>query len=593
MLHHPWRALTDLYYDDCDEEIKTTYYSVYGNCVVWHNHEKDSLDDEDKTFSFNDTSTQGDENNAHREAQDIDASFAELAQGLPNAAGDNVDEADRLGWRDVDDVDWMPCVAHEQINMDFWKEAKGGVSEDYDLDDVQGDYYGLGLKQKLAYDIIINFAEIWMKAQRFPGSLAAPGLLLMHVDGQGGTGKTHVVRLISQRMKQLAEQYGVIGEIVRRAAPTGVAAFNINGRTLHSLFRLPIKTKKYENLTLENKRYLQNHFKDVGFLIIDEKSMIGLRILYFLDRRLREIFPDVDEDFGGINVILMGDFYQLPTVGETPLYFSTKVNDPVITQGQRLYRRFNETITLDVVKRQAGLDSRAVAFRECLDRLRIDQITIRDWELLSTRVQTQILDAKKAKFDSAIRLFGTKEKVRIYNHTKLRDLSVPVVNITASHTGHKKAVDVSTEEAGNLQPILSVSINATVMLRENLWVSKGLVNGRTGFVRNVVWGGHVTSPRIESPDMLLLYIPGYNGPCYKEVNGEKLVPIYQSKREFMYRGHQACTRTQFPVVLAYAMTVHKSQGLSIDKAVLNITDREFVPGLTYVAVSRVRSLSGL
>jgi hypothetical protein len=213
--------------------------------------------------------------------------------------------------------------------------------------------------------------------------------------------------------------------------------------------------------------------------------------------------------------------------------------------------------------------------------------------LLSTRVQTQILDAKKAKFDSAIRLFGTKEKVRVYNHTKLRDLSVPVVNITASHTGHKKAVEVSTEEAGNLQPILSVSINATVMLTENIWVTKGLVNGRTGFVRDIVWGGHVTSPRIESPDILLLYIPGYNGPCYKKVNSEKLVPIYRSKREFMYRGHQACTRTQFPVVLAYAITVHKSQGLSIDKAVLNITDREFVPGLTYVAVSCVRSLSGL
>jgi hypothetical protein len=57
MLHHPWRALTNLYYDDCDEEIKTTYYSVYRNCVVWHNHEKDSLDDEDETFSFNNAST--------------------------------------------------------------------------------------------------------------------------------------------------------------------------------------------------------------------------------------------------------------------------------------------------------------------------------------------------------------------------------------------------------------------------------------------------------------------------------------------------------------------------------------------------------
>jgi hypothetical protein len=71
------------------------------------------------------------------------------------------------------------------------------------------------------------------------------------------------------------------------------------------------------------------------------------------------------------------------------------------------------------------------------------------------------------------------------------------------------------------------------------------------------------------------------------------VPIFRSKREFMYRGHKACTRTQFPLVLAYAITVHKSQGLSLDKAVLNVTNREFVPGLTYVAVSRVCSLGGL
>jgi hypothetical protein len=121
---------------------------------------------------------------------------------------------------------------------------------------------------------------------------------------------------------------------------------------------------------------------------------------------------------------------------------------------------------------------------------------------------------------------------------------------------------------------------AKVMLTENIWVTQGLVNGRMGYVRNIVWGGHVTSPRTEAPNMLLLYIPGYTGPCYKEINSEKLVPIFHSKREFMYRKHQACTRTQLPLVLAYAITVHKSQGISLDKAVLNITDREFVPGLT-------------
>jgi ATP-dependent DNA helicase PIF1 len=228
----------------------------------------------------------------------------------------------------------------------------------------------------------------------------------------------------------------------------------------------------------------------------------------------------------------------LPPVRETPLYFNAKFDDPIITQGQQLYRRFVETITLDVVKRQARGDPSAVAFRKCLDRLRVNQISIEDWQLLSTRVQTQITDGEKAKFNEAIRLFSTKERVRVYNHSKLRDLNVPVVNVVASHTSHAKAAEVSTKEAGNLQPVLSLSINAKVMLTENIWVTQSLVSGRIGIVRNIVWGSHVTSPCTEAPDVLLLYIPSYDGPCYKEVNGKKLVPIFRSKREFMYRGHK-------------------------------------------------------
>jgi len=94
--------------------------------------------------------------------------------------------------------------------------------------------------------------------------------------------------------------------------------------------------------------------------------------------------------------------------------------------------------------------------------------------------------------------------------------------------------------------------------------------------------------------VLLVYFPRYTSPYHKEFNSEKLVPIFQSKREFIFRGNQeACTRTQFSIVLSYAITVHKSQGISLNKAVLNITNKKFVPRLTYVAVSRIRSLKGL
>ena len=78
-------------------------------------------------------------------------------------------------------------------------------------------------------------------------------------------------------------------------------------------------------------RYLQNHLKDVGYLIINKKSMIGLRMLYWLNQRLREVFPNQDKDFSGINIVLIGDFYQLPPVSKTLLYFSSKVSDPIIT----------------------------------------------------------------------------------------------------------------------------------------------------------------------------------------------------------------------------------------------------------------------
>jgi hypothetical protein len=197
-----------------------------------------------------------------------------------------------------------------------------------------------------------------------------------------------------------------------------------------------------------------------------------------------------------------------------------------------------------------------------------------------------------ADFDDAIRVFGKQESVRLYNHSKLRDLQVPVIIVTADHTGHPRAKNASTDEAGNLQASFALSINAKVMLLENLWTTQGLVNGRMGYVRDIFWGRHVVNPRKEPPTVLLIYFPGYNGPCYKEVNGEKLVPIFRSRRDFSH-GSKACTRTQFPLVLAYAITVHKSQGISLDQAVLNITDKEFAPGLTYVAVSRVRSLDGL
>ena len=100
-------------------------------------------------------------------------------------------------------------------------------------------------------------------------------------------------------------------------------------------------------------------------------------------------------------------------------------------------------------------------------------------------------------------------------------------------------------------------------------------------------------PRKEAPVALLVHFDRYDGPSsWIDDDGHALVPIFRSKREF-FRANIACSRSQFPVTIAYAITVHKSQGITVPCAVLNISDRDFAAGLTYVAISRVKSLDGL
>jgi ATP-dependent exoDNAse (exonuclease V) alpha subunit len=129
------------------------------------------------------------------------------------------------------------------------------------------------------------------------------------------------------------------------------------------------------------------------------------------------------------------------------------------------------------------------------------------------------------------------------------------------------------------------------MLTENMWVSQHLVNGSLGTVEDVIWAKG-TVPLKDPPLAILVHFPDYKGPGLVETP-TKLVPIFRSRREWV-RGMVICSRTQFPLVLAYAITIYKSQSTSLDQAILNISEkRDFTMGLTYVAISRVRTLQGL
>src|ERR1051325_1907711 len=152
-------------------------------------------------------------------------------------------------------------------------------------------------------------------------------------------------------------------------APTGVAAFNIRGATIHSALSIPISRNNFD-LNGDNLKKLQKKLDGVEYLIIDEKSMVGRRMLALIDLRLRQAFPDhKDCVFGGRSVILVGDFGQLPPVLDEPMYSQISRHDPLSNDGITVYRQFQEVYKLNIIQRQSGDSDDQRNFRAILLRL--------------------------------------------------------------------------------------------------------------------------------------------------------------------------------------------------------------------------------
>jgi ATP-dependent DNA helicase PIF1 len=376
-----------------------------------------------------------------------------------------------------------------------------------------------------------------------------------------------------------------------RAAPTGVAAFSINGRTTYDLLRLPVN-RPFEKLPAASLTPLQQAFKDIHYLILDEKSMIGQVHLAWIDHRLRQIYPARNDDyFGGLNILLVGDFHQLPPVGQAALYSNLPARpSELASHGKGAYEAIDRTAVLDQVMRQGGDDAESSAFRTALAELRSDSVSDSTWKLLLTRCKQGLSTDEVAGFDNAIRLYGTRAAVGKYNAIRLRDLLQPVVAIKSVDTG--VGVRKVTPDQCDTIENLALCIGAKVMLIQNIWVELGLVNGTTGTVEDIVWKGHADIKK-DQPQSLLIAVDGYNGPAlFTRQDGKKVVPIFSVLREWEgIRG--SCSRRQFPITLAFALTVHKSQGLTLNRVVLDIKEKDKTAGLTYVAISRVKKLSGL
>lgn len=265
---------------------------------------------------------------------------------------------------------------------------------------------------------------------------------------------------------------------------------------------------------------------------------------------------------------------------DLPLY-TTVSRGELSDIGSTVYHSFNKAVILDRIMRQSGEDQDQVLFRNILLRLRNGKTTVADWQELMKQTPHHV---DISTFSSAIHLFPTVQSVAEYNMDKLRTTGRPIATIKAIHTGCN-ASKASSEEAGDLEPVVYLAHTARVMLIVNLWVEAGLVNGAMGTVISICYqsGGPP-----DLPLAVMVHFDNYAGPTLPD----NTVPIVPIRRSWMNSGSH-CSRLQIPLRLAWAVTIHKSQGLTMEKAVIDVGRKEFSSGLTYVACSRVRRLKDL
>ncbi|KAE8738448.1 hypothetical protein FOCC_FOCC016071 [Frankliniella occidentalis] len=249
-----------------------------------------------------------------------------------------------------------------------------------------------------------------------------------------------------------------------------------------------------------------------------------------------------------------------------------------------LYTTVDAAMVLSQVKRQND-----TCFLDVLHNISCGTLSEADYNILKQRFTTSVSEEERKSFKDAIRLYPTRAEVDEHNKNCLVALKhpttgnpMPISRIPAQHNS-AQARDGTENEAGGLRNTLYLAKGARIMLRANLWTEKGLVNGSMGEVVDILYAQD-RSPPDDAPVAIICKFDCYQGLYLDDLT--KTVVITPITKQWKSKNGQDCIRQQFPTSLCYACSIHKSQGLTLDKANVNIgTLKEMSPGLTYTAVT--------
>lgn len=433
------------------------------------------------------------------------------------------------------------------------------------------------------------------------------------INGQGGSGKSVVINTIVTLLREMFQ----FNDVIKVLAPTGVAAYNVNGETFHHFFNMGVTKGEYKANTLSKTARIKL-IKKLSLalaLVIDERSLVPSKVLGTAEALTSETihegghFPD--DSWGGLPIlILVGDDYQLPGIGEGPLtaLFSRYGSKMTYNGRKALLECADYVLQLGGSKRVRNSESETKAL---VDRLRIGtNIEERDVDkLLSLH-----LDAMRAKHgdaivqdieDRAMFLFYRNDKRNRHNLQQLcrrTSVSNPVAIIRSQSHGNTKGKGNNRHFDTDLPSTSLLCIDCKVAIHSrNLKPDWGLHNGGCGIVREIIFAVNKNPNDGDLPEYVIVEFPLYCGPPW-DADNPKLVPI--APEEFTCKGG-CCTRHFLPLTVAYARTIHKFQGLTagpvdagkvpnmFDVLVVDPDEKQCegsALGLLYTAVSRATTL---